>query len=635
MKQKFTLKISILFIVILLGFQLKSSAQTGCPGCTINNLCDNPGVNFPRLCPDSLPDGQMQQYYDQNVTFWMPYIIDAAGMTGLNLEEVTILNIAGMPAGLSWESNAAPTNFYDITSNISTQRGCVKICGTPVVPGQFNCLVNVQVKICNIPILGCSTLTQSFTLPIKIDPPAGGNPYFNFTPSLGCAPLAVNFNANFNFPEPQITEYDWSFGNGTTSIVQNPPTVTYTSAGAYPVSLQTKISRYVFNSCNVTASTGGPWWCGDIEELNCGNGNADLYFKLTHGGVTYQSTSGSNSLTNSWNNLGIQLQGFSIALSIWDADNGAPFGSPDDDGGTYTYLVTGPGTFNFTTAAPSGGGSSGSFTILKVQDTVYTASDTIHVFDLPPATTVAANPANTVCGNVPLVLSVYGGAEYTYEWYLNDTTLIIGANSNTYTVPVPGLYPYTGNYKVKIISTLSGCAYITPNTSVTIKEPIPAAFSTSGISYNNFTLGTSYSQVVYQWLLNGQPIGGANANNFKPEQNGNYSLVITNTVGCSDTSNVIAINDVSVEDFIIPAGSVNIYPNPNDGRFTLDVEAYFNEESNINIYNAVGQKIWNENMILGLGKNTKSLNLAHLSSGIYILELQLKAGVISKKLVIK
>ncbi|MEM7802221.1 MAG: PKD domain-containing protein, partial [Chloroflexota bacterium] len=65
--------------------------------------------------------------------------------------------------------------------------------------------------------------------------PGNGLPDASFTPSTqaGPAPLTVEFT---NTSSGEIDSYLWEFGNGETSVEEN-PSVTYTEPGAYPVKL--------------------------------------------------------------------------------------------------------------------------------------------------------------------------------------------------------------------------------------------------------------------------------------------------------------------------------------------------------------------------------------------------------------
>ena len=57
---------------------------------------------------------------------------------------------------------------------------------------------------------------------------------FSATPTSGTAPLTVNFT---DTSTGSITSWSWTFGNGSTSALKNPPSTTYSMAGTYNVSL--------------------------------------------------------------------------------------------------------------------------------------------------------------------------------------------------------------------------------------------------------------------------------------------------------------------------------------------------------------------------------------------------------------
>lgn len=53
----------------------------------------------------------------------------------------------------------------------------------------------------------------------------------------GCTPVTVTFNGSMVVADTSALMWQWSFGNGNTSAVMNPPAQTYTVAGTYPVQL--------------------------------------------------------------------------------------------------------------------------------------------------------------------------------------------------------------------------------------------------------------------------------------------------------------------------------------------------------------------------------------------------------------
>src|SRR5690606_35572901 len=85
------------------------SQGTQCPGCNIDMNCTST-TNFPVLCPATMPNGTQLQPYDENVTFFMTDKVDASGFSNLDLTNVTVVSLTGMPLGLNWTTNAHPTN---------------------------------------------------------------------------------------------------------------------------------------------------------------------------------------------------------------------------------------------------------------------------------------------------------------------------------------------------------------------------------------------------------------------------------------------------------------------------------------------------------------------------------------------
>lgn len=626
-----------LFAIALVAATLEISAQGNqCPGCAIDPGCNNPSANFPALCPATLPNGTQGQSYTQDITFYMPYIIDAQGFSGLHLEEVTVMGISGIPAGMNWTTSHYPTNFYDVSSDTTTQRGCVQICGTPLLAGSYTPTVNVIVKVCNIPVVGCTTLTQTFVLPLQIDAVVGGNPYFSYSPEVGCGGVTVNYDALLNLGSPQVTEYAWDFDNGNTSDLQNPPDQTYATPGEYHPTLVTNVYNYVFDAMN--ANVTGGWWCGDIEELNCGAGNADLKFTLTHGSATYNGAEISNTINPSWSNLGVVLSNLTIAVQFTEVDNGPPFGSPSDNGGSFAFVVPGEGVYTFSTTAVTsgGGGVNGNFTIIKQLFNSYTATDTVQVFALPPVTDIVSSSGSfTACADEPIALSVYGG-NYTYEWFKNDTVVIAGAMDSVYTIPDPGSYPMVATYKVKITNPATGCAFITPNVTVTINEVFPPQLGTMGATYFGGVLSTAYSATSYQWLLNGTPlVPSGQTQSYTPTQNGNYSVVLTNSSGCSDTSNVISITNMSINNVSALEPFISVYPNPSNGQFTVNMDVIESSKLLITLYDVSGKAVHTEDLGGFSGKFNKTFNLTHLSAGVYTLNLVMDQGTARYKLIIR
>jgi hypothetical protein len=77
---------------------------------------------------------------------------------------------------------------------------------------------------------------------------------------------------------------------------------------------------------------------------------------------------------------------------------------------------------------------------------------------------------------------------------------------------------------------------------------------------------------------------------------------------------------------------VNVFPNPNDGQFTLSV--HFPDQFGLEIYSARGEVVYQKSNLDG-GNFEKVFDLSHLPKGVYTLRVRTGDGLYSRKFVIK
>ncbi|HZW39497.1 MAG TPA: YCF48-related protein [Ignavibacteriaceae bacterium] len=94
--------------------------------------------------------------------------------------------------------------------------------------------------------------------------------------------------------------------------------------------------------------------------------------------------------------------------------------------------------------------------------------------------------------------------------------------------------------------------------------------------------------------------------------------------------------NVKNEEAIIPEDlSLNVYPNPFNSYITILYKISIPGNPEINIYNTLGEKVYNE--FLGeqnIGEHKRMINAVELSSGIYYLTLKVKDKIVSSKIVL-
>jgi len=583
----------ILSIVSAFIFIQTTTAQ--CPGCIIDQTCTiSPAA--PALCPAILPDGLQNNPYDENVTFYMPAQFMASGFN-VTLNQITVTSITGMPQGLNWQTSASPTNIFFPSSNPpATERGCVKICGTPTVFGQFNIIVSVSAEV-STPV-GNITQNETFSLPILITSPPGANSSFAYNPSFGCAPLNVDFEATLVPTGLEEFTYNWDFDNGNTSNLLLPPTQTYAVADTYYVSLITK--KYVYQLSSVSVNVTSTGWCGDVEEPNIFGciGDPDMYFEFTNNGATQTGSTIDDQSSATFSNLNYTLTNPLFSLQFYDED----LISGNDNLGNFLYTVTGPGTFNLSTNQVSG-----TFTIDTVFSQQFIDIDTVIVYPTPAIPSINASGNLNFCQGDSVILSVNANTS-TFQWYLNDTTILISQVNPDLTVNTSGAY--------SVVETNQfGCNSLSANDTV-IVYPIPASpnLIVVGGSINSSATGN------LQWYFNGTIIPGATQANLLYADTGLYTLSVTNSFGCINSSTVNITTPSGVQT-INNYQSLALYPNPVKNTLNISHKNAANIVLNIAITDINGAVVYQENQI-GINTNSQvSIDISAFSNGVYFVSL--------------
>lgn len=597
------------------------TANAQCGVCAVNNQCTvTPAA--PQLCPATLPDGTVGQPYDQDATFYMPTQFQTQGVT-VTLNQITVTGITGIPQGLSFTCSAPNCVYFPSQNPPATERGCVKICGVPTIPGNYTIVVSVVAQV-STPI-GPVTQPEQFTIPITIVPPPGGNAGFTFNPTQGCGEVCPEFSGIITNPTQPVT-YNWDLGNGQTSTVQNPPVQCYENPGEYIVSLETKILGYRITGGTFTASTNA--WCGDVEEPSlfgaCQSG-PDIYFDYANGTNSFTSNEGSaNNTTANWSGLNISLpEGQNIfSLTFWDADNV----SQDDNLGSAAINLTAPGTINFST--PDGFGS---ITVTTYVLNTIAVQDTVEVFAIPANPVVTnALAIDSICTGDSILLVTTPST--IYQWY-RDTTLIVGGENDSIYVD------QTGYYWLNILDQ-NGCGASSDSAQVWAIPfpPLPGVFFTN--NFQTINTNTNPNQFDIQWYFsatengNGLPIPNQNGATISPSQNGFYFVEILNALGCSVFSDTVEFIKSGLSEYLSGINTLSLYPNPNNGSFTLKADLLGTEETTISIINLLGQTVYSQNLGKTSGAFSQNINLG-LAKGVYTVVLQRQNGAAVRKLVVE
>lgn len=204
------------------------------------------------------------------------------------------------------------------------------------------------------------------------------------------------------------------------------------------------------------------------------------------------------------------------------------------------------------------------------------------------------------------------GDGFVQKFACNDTTsfLIMDTACESYTLNGE-TYTESGSY-TQLRLNAAGCDS-TIILELTIDEPDPI------ITVDEFILGTTLPYASYQWILNGTLISGATQATYTVTENGDYTVAVTSVHGCADTSAVYRVSNVGIGDVHGLASQVNVYPNPAQDLVFIQSPVAVD----VSISSMDGR-------VIRTVSDAKSISVADLASGIYLLRILDKDGVLIK-----
>jgi hypothetical protein len=226
---------------------------------------------------------------------------------------------------------------------------------------------------------------------------------------------------------------------------------------------------------------------------------------------------------------------------------------------------------------------------------------------------------------VPYSVSPINGAS-TYIWNLPpNATIATGAGTNSITVNY-ALNVLSGNITV-LGNNLCGNGIVSPNFAMTV-NPIPPAPVVTNTGYTLYSSASTGNQ----WYFEGNLLPGATGQTYLATAAGYYWSVV-NINGCtSDTSNHKYIVVTGLEPH--PALVINLYPIPNDGRFTVSITTSSQEDFSILVYNNMGIIIYEEDKVVVDGSLNQVIDLRPIPNGVYTVIFKTDKDHVVKRIVI-
>lgn len=302
----------------------------------------------------------------------------------------------------------------------------------------------------------------------------------------------------------------------------------------------------------------------------------------------------------------------------------ANFGSWSDAAHTsYSYTPLTSTTINVypTTPTPTPANADGS------TSSINNAADTGAIYSLNlPIPTAGDHIIIIDCQSGASIFRNNGITNNPYPISLSNIMSI--TNNSAATTAAPNQYQsyYYWLYDMKI-NTNSCVSDRTAITATTIPTPVITQVAdslTSNIANGN------------QWYFNDTlALSGATLNHFKPTKSGSYKSVVTDVSGCIKTSNSIAVVATALNDVLVGEIKLNASPNPSNGLMNISFEMSVRKDLDLEIYNSIGQKVYQESLPNFIGKYNKRIDLSGYGSDLYVLKIRHNSKTYIKKLLIE
>ncbi len=505
----------ILLACIISLFSIQINAQTGCPGCQIQ-LDTMPEDT---LFLGSPAAGEVNAFYDEDLSFRLPktttpvYAIDSTTIPNISISSFKILGLSNLPPGLSYEVNQTDFNPADQTD------GCAKICGTPLASGQFFVTVDLEATVFGL------TQPASFDFELIINPERDTSRLFQILDVMGCDELTTTFINNFpSNGNPGIT-YLWSFGNGETSVEENPGPVSFPWVGEFRANLIITIDTFPAQLSQISVISAE---CKDTRIPPILTGNPDLYFIIEelNGTEVFKSTNLENTDFPANFNVNLELEVRDYRLKVFDDDD---ILAGDDD-------LCGEVIFNprqTVNLIDSVNNMEVMMTFFKPINRIFD-TDTINIYASPPSPDITPDNSQVKCeGETTLSSSIGQNLQWFHDGNEISTDSAVGVNQ-------------AGNYWAVFTDPVSSCFSVS-DTAVLAgvsfpSQPILSTDFDNLVCNGDIELTSSISDNIV-WFFEGDSI--ANSAEVAINQAGAYVVHHTEPFTlCTTFSDTLRIGEI-------------------------------------------------------------------------------------------
>jgi len=287
-------------------------------------------------------------------------------------------------------------------------------------------------------------------------------------------------------------------------------------------------------------------------------------------------------------------------------------------------------TTNGSTFVSSVSGVTTTLNDLSFSDTHYTgyaAGNTGTIIKTCPYARFEAQPNDSICKNSSVSFT---NQSYNYTsnyWLVNNDTVSTSVDFSWMT-------DSAAYYNITLIADNGTCTSNYSNYLTVMDNPeVDLGNDTTICSTCTITLDAGNPGSTYIWYKDGMATGVVSRTNTVGIA-GTYMVEVTNGAGCMTADSVVVNMATGLGDISGEINEVNVYPNPNNKKFTLNFNALGKQQVDVRISNYTGMAIYTDKLTI-TGQYTKNISLEEYSSGVYFVTITCNGKVLSSKMILQ
>jgi PKD repeat protein len=551
------------------GFSVSTSS--GCAVLTVNFTDISSGNpvswawDFPGGTPSSSTEQNPTVQYSVSGVYDVTLVVTSVGGGTSSFTQPSIITVNGTPlAGFTSSSNGSTVSFANTSSNATSYvwnfgDGSSSMEENP----SHTYLTDGEYTVTLLATNNCGTTILDQIVVVSTPPTAS----FTTSGNTGCAPFTVQFT---NASSSNASSYQWDFpgGNPSSSTDAN-PSIVWNTAGVYTVTLT------AFNAAGSSSST---------TTIKVGTAPT--------AGFTYEI----GGLTAVFNNMSINGTSYS-----WDFGDGSIPSTELNPSHTYSQV----GAYVVTLSATNECGT-------------VTTTQTVLIEGAPPVPAISSNNSEGCLPFAAQFTDQSAGNPTAWSWTFQGGT----PATSTQQDPLVN-YNAPGTYDVVLeVTNIFGTATQTFPAYITVQPPPTASFT-----YVANQLAVTFTSVAqnatsYAWTFG----DGGTSSEQNPTHTyanaGSYNvfLIVSNNCGTFVIEQIVTITSGTGEASWVEG--FRLFPNPNTGSFTVEMNGLPQDEVEFVLFNMLGQHIRRETMDFGTGSMLRNFDYGDLAAGVYTLRIQ-------------